>query len=308
VATQKPVRVDGVDYTQVTDLNGLYVFTDLMPGEYYVEFTAPGGYNFTHYHTTSAKEEADIEATDESLDSDAMMPWVGVSISDGGLEAELGAPFTYTFFYTNTDESRAAKNVVLSTLVPVGTTFIPGLSTMTCADGKTEAGTLCTFTLGELPAGDSGFATFTVQLADSDAEVPNELDVLVTLTQSAVARTQGISLGTGEDNMTIDAGLVRMDYNIQTPTPTESTNLPEGEQPQQPGRSIFLPALKVADPNVTASSLEQPEEVVEPQSEQQPEEVQPEELPAPEQAEQPAEGDASAQAVSLFLPNVEADQ
>jgi hypothetical protein len=178
---------------------------------------------------------------------------------------------------------------------------------MTCADGKTEAGTLCTFTLGELPAGESGFATLTVQLANTDAEVPDELDVLVTLTQSLVANTQMVALKAGDNNMTIDAGIVRVDDNLQTATPTESTNLPEQPQPQQPGRSIFLPALKVADPNVTASSLEQPVEVVEPQSEQQPEEVQPEEV-QPEQVEQPAEGDAPVQSVSLYLPDVEADQ
>jgi len=47
--------------SMMTDENGLYKFVDLEPGDYFVEFTLPGGYIFTH---------AD-KGGDESKDSDA---------------------------------------------------------------------------------------------------------------------------------------------------------------------------------------------------------------------------------------------
>jgi choice-of-anchor A domain-containing protein len=219
--------------TDTTDANGEYLFTGLNAGTYYVEFANVEGYSFTHYNVTGNSQDA--------ADNDPVVPVVEVSVSDGGVEGQFGQPLAYTFLYTNTDATLAASNVVISTTVPVGTSFTPDGSGWICA-----AGTVCTFTIPTVAANSSSSVTFVVTLGFTDAEVPDALELLVSLTQSTVARTEVVTLGEGETNLTVDAGLVRIEASLQTATPTAPTNLPGTGQPQA-RRAMFLPTVQSRD-------------------------------------------------------------
>lgn len=53
----------GEPLTTVTDGQGLYAFTDLMPGEYQVKFTAPSGFSFTITGGGDATTDSDVTST-----------------------------------------------------------------------------------------------------------------------------------------------------------------------------------------------------------------------------------------------------
>ena len=220
--------------TDTTDADGKYLFTELQPGSYYVEFASVDGYSYTHYNVNGNAQDAE--------DSDPLVPWVNVTISDGGLEGELGQPLVYTIFYTNTDVTLAATNVVISTTIPTGTSFVAASSNAGWVCSNPAAGNVCTLTLPTLAANTSGTATFVVLLSTSEPAVPDLLDIFVDLTQGTIARTQVVPLGAGESNLTVDAGLVIINSQLTTPTPTDPTNLPGGEQPHN--TFIFLPMVE----------------------------------------------------------------
>jgi uncharacterized repeat protein (TIGR01451 family) len=220
--------------SQNTNSNGNYLFTDLQPGAYYVEFASVAGYPFTHYNISGNGQD--------KLDSDPLVPWVDVTISDNGAEGEFGAPLTYTFFYTNTDATLAATNVVISTTIPTGTSFVADASDPNWNCTSAASGSICTLTLANVAANSSGSALFTVLVSDNSAVVPEMLDIAASLTQATLARTEVVTLAAGETNLTVDAGVVRIESNLTTATPTSPTNLPEGNQPSQ--EFIFLPSVQ----------------------------------------------------------------
>jgi uncharacterized repeat protein (TIGR01451 family) len=256
--------------TTTTDDKGNYSFSGLAEGSYYVIFTAPQDFNFTKYNVFNNETD--------TVDSDAQMAWVEVSVSDGNIDqAELGAPLTYTIYYTNTDPTRDATDVIITMQVPVGTTFLNGSQGLTCEGGNTGEGTICTLTIANLAANTSGSATFTVTLGEDELLVPDTLNFLVDLVHGGAARTQNVTLTLGEIVNSLDAGIVRIDANQTTATPPAATNLPPGEQPQQQWE-MFLPTLRVSDAPAETSS-------VAPQTEQ-----------------------TEAQANATFLPTVETEE
>ncbi|HSH74060.1 MAG TPA: hypothetical protein VLA09_00035, partial [Longimicrobiales bacterium] len=106
------------------------------------------------------------------------------TIPDGTLEitktgpdsVELGAQFTYTITFTNTDDDVAATNVVVRDTLPDGVIFVDA------SNGATESGRVVTWdTIASLAPGASGTETVTVQ-ADSTL-----LSVGDTLTNLAIA-------------------------------------------------------------------------------------------------------------------------
>ena len=222
--------------TTTTDADGKYLFTDLQPGSYYVKFATVQGYSFTRHNIGS----------NEAVDSDPLVPWLDVTISDGGVEADLGQPLTFTFFYTNTDATLAATNVVISTTIPTGTSFVAAASDAGWSCSDTAAGSVCTLTLANVPANSSGSVTFTVLLSASEPAVPDQLDLVASLTQNTPAQTSVVTLAPGETNLNVDAGIVLLGADLTVPTPTEPTNLPVSEQPQGQ-RQIFLPSVRTQE-------------------------------------------------------------
>jgi len=54
--------------TTTTDANGNYLFDDIYPGDYYVEFTAPAGYTASPQDATNNQSPATSDQTDSDVD------------------------------------------------------------------------------------------------------------------------------------------------------------------------------------------------------------------------------------------------
>ena len=221
--------------TDTTDGNGIYLFTGLPAGSYYVEFATPQGYIFTRYDVNSNSQDG--------TDSDALVPQVAIGVTDEGNEGEFGENVTYIVSYTNNDATRQATNVVITTTVPLGTSFVVTESSPSWSCTSVAEGGLCTFSAPTLAPNTSGTLLFVVRLQEIGSDVPDPLDLEVNLTHVTLARTLTFALAEGEVNRSLDAGLLRAVVLEQTPTPTDPTNLPEGEQPQQQ-LSTFLPSVE----------------------------------------------------------------
>ncbi|RJP53207.1 MAG: sortase [Anaerolineaceae bacterium] len=89
-----------------------------------------------------------------------------ITKDDGGITSSAGGVVTYTLNYANNGNSDAS-GVTITDDVPANTTFTAGASTpgWSCADGS-PAGTICTFTIGNLVAGGSGSVNFAVMVDD----------------------------------------------------------------------------------------------------------------------------------------------
>ncbi|MEM7128996.1 MAG: SdrD B-like domain-containing protein [Chloroflexota bacterium] len=159
---ETPLSVTG------TDSDGKYLFDDLAPGKYIVEFEIPYGYTLTHAYV----------GNDQAIDSNAQLtaPYVGRSESvtlqsgeanmtiDAGLVwappvlniqkvpainlARPGALITYTITYSNSGGSDAI-NVKIKEDIPQNTSVDLNRST---PGWQCESLGICTFTIGRLPA------------------------------------------------------------------------------------------------------------------------------------------------------------
>ncbi|MBP7355521.1 MAG: sortase, partial [Longilinea sp.] len=91
-------------------------------------------------------------------------PDLSIVKDDGGGSTVPGAVVIYTLTYANVG-NQDATGVVITDTVPLHTTFdLAGSSTgWSCVDND-PAGTLCTYTIGNLAAGASGTITFAVQV------------------------------------------------------------------------------------------------------------------------------------------------
>jgi len=83
---------------------------------------------------------------------------------DGGITSTAGGVIQYTLTYTNLGNSDSS-GVTITEIVPDNTVFNAGESTSgwSCPDGS-PAGTVCTYTVGGLPAGGSGSIIFAVSV------------------------------------------------------------------------------------------------------------------------------------------------
>ncbi len=90
-----------------------------------------------------------------------------ISNSDGGSVASADSYIVYTFTYANIGGLNAT-NVKITTDVPNKTTYLSMLSTggWICSP-NINAGSTCTFTIGDLLSGDSGYITFAVTVDSS---------------------------------------------------------------------------------------------------------------------------------------------
>ncbi|MDX1998431.1 MAG: IPTL-CTERM sorting domain-containing protein, partial [Thermoanaerobaculia bacterium] len=91
-------------------------------------------------------------------------PDLRITKTDGGVTTTAGRVVVYSIAYSNAG-NQAAAGVVLTETVPANSTFEPAESTAgwLCPGGP--SGTACTFSIGSLPAGDSGLVAFAVRVA-----------------------------------------------------------------------------------------------------------------------------------------------
>ena len=114
-------------------------------------------------------------ASDPTCTTVEAAPDLTVDKDDGDVTAAPGDDITYTLSYGNVG-NQDATGVTLTETVPDNTTFNAAASPgWTCTpDGS--AGSTCTFDVGDLAAGDSGTATFTVTVDNPVAAGTEEID------------------------------------------------------------------------------------------------------------------------------------
>jgi len=107
-------------------------------------------------------DNSDNEASDFTPLNAA--PNLGVSKDDGGITVVPGDIITYTVTFANTG-NQGATGVVLTETVPANTTFTG--TGWTCTPPTGVAGSVCTFSIGDLDAGFGGSEIFVVTTAIS---------------------------------------------------------------------------------------------------------------------------------------------
>jgi uncharacterized repeat protein (TIGR01451 family) len=108
-----------------------------------------------------------VDNTDGDTTPVEAAPDLALAKSDGDVSTVPGGAVVYALDYAN-NGSQDATGVLITETVPAHTTFdatgsSPG---WICADGS-PAGTLCTFTVGDLAAGDAGSVDFGVRVVDT---------------------------------------------------------------------------------------------------------------------------------------------
>ncbi len=236
---------DAVVGTTQTDVNGKYLFEDLQPGVYYVEFdldTLPADYGPTGQDSGS----------DDTVDSDADAT-TGRTVRttlDGG-ESDLSWDFgiykpaglgDYVWFDTDADgiqdsDEPGIENVTVNLLDESGAVLGTTQTTSTGFyefRGLKPGDYIVQFIL---PAGHG----FTLQEEGLDAAVDSDAD-------RATGRSRLVSLVAGEFNGTIDAGMAsgsvlsaieaevasRASQSNPTPTPVPPTAVPTAQPTAQP--------------------------------------------------------------------------
>jgi len=188
--------------TTPTDADGLYTFTDLAPGDYVVEFVLPGGFVFTAKDAGDDALDSDADTATGKTDTFTLAEGEENLTLDAGLQqtGSLG-DFVWEDLDGNglQDAGEPGVEGVTVNLLDPNDGFAVLATTTTDADG------LYTFT--DLAPGDyvvefvlPGGFVFTTKDAGDDA-LDSDAD-------AATGRTDTVTLAAGEDNLTLDAGLV----------------------------------------------------------------------------------------------------
>ena len=227
---------DGTTATTATDANGIYTFTNLLPGlTYTVTFTPPTG-----FASTTANSGADDTADSDGLtvvvpplqpgqhnptfDSGFVRTVATLRLSKQVMTAPIliqpGAVVTYTLRYTNVGNGPAA-GVVITETVSAHTKYFARSSSSGwgCADGA-AAGTLCLLPVGDLQPGQSGQVIFAVKV---DLGVSAGTSIF----NAALISHQGVAGVSAEASSTIIG----------------PTDIPVGPEPGQNNLRLFLPLV-----------------------------------------------------------------
>ena len=185
-----------------TAADGSYLFNNLYPGDYQVQFTAPDGFEFTTANQGS-DDELDSDADSNGLTQSVTLTSGENNLSlDAGL-VQLASLGDYVFADNNGDGIQnsgdtALEGVTVQLRDGNGNVIA---STTTAADGS--------YLFNNLTPGDyqvqftapDGFE-FTTANQGSDDELDSDAD--------SNGLTQSVTLTSGENNLSLDAGLVQL--------------------------------------------------------------------------------------------------
>ncbi len=152
---------------------------------------------------------ADTDTGNNEDDEDTnivAVPDLTISKTDGGIASGPGQTVVYTISYDNIGDQNAT-GVVITETVPANTTFDVGMSTVgwgCLPDGN--AGSVCTFTVGNLNVGGGGAIDYAIIIDDP---LPTNVKVIVNAVSIADDGTNGMDSNpadnTGGDNTPVGA-------------------------------------------------------------------------------------------------------
>ena len=235
--------------TITTDATGHYLFSNLPAGNYTVGFALPSAGFFFSPPNQGNNDAVDSDAgqngqtgtislaagqTDLTVDAGIFAPpnlVVKKFAIQNGAAVQPGDTIIYSFAYTNTGKADAT-GVTLKEIVPQFTTFDATNSSTgwDCAGGSIAAGTICTFTIGNLPANSSVASTikFAVKL---DLLLPAEAKAVINQVTIADDGQHGTPPGGQTNTSTVTTEIVN------------PTNLDDAPEPTL-NRAIFLPLIQ----------------------------------------------------------------
>ena len=250
-ATGQPVLVAGQPLTDTTDANGLYLFDNLPPGDYYVIFdltTLPLTYGVTPPNAGDDALDSDANPEtgetgstgflpsgeeDLALDMGIAAPNLELDKTANSTQIQLGGVVLYTLAYRNSGYGMA-QEVVIRETVPNYTTYVAAESSAgwSCADGA-GSGAVCTFRVGSVAHGEQGSVIFALRVAT--AVDPNQVQI---------RNVANIINGNGEPEDAIENNESEADVIVTLPTALEQVDEPTSDGPAANQVFLYLPAVQ----------------------------------------------------------------
>ncbi|WP_250855349.1 SdrD B-like domain-containing protein, partial [Anabaena sp. PCC 7938] len=218
--------------TTTTDGNGLYSFTNLQPGDYKVQFVQPTGFN--------AVSLANVGG-DDSVDSDGLISDV-VNLSPGENDTTVDSGFYKTAslgdFVFNDGNNNGIQDAGEAGVAGVTVTLTGGGADgliSTTADNTTITTTTNAsgnYNFAELTPGQEyqvGFSNLPAgyQFTQADAGTDDALD---SDANTSTGKTQIVTLASGENNTTLDAGIYQNAGDLSITKTNGLTTVSPGQQ------------------------------------------------------------------------------
>ncbi|MCI9888961.1 carboxypeptidase regulatory-like domain-containing protein [Micrococcales bacterium 31B] len=220
--------------TTTTDAEGHYIFTDLQPGDYVVEFVAPDGSKFTPANAGS----------DDAVDSDADVTTgkTGVITLQSGdrnmtVDAGIYKPGSIGDTVWEDTNNNGQQDE--------GEPGVPGV-TVTLEDGDGNTITTTTtdedghYTFPNLPPGD--YVVVVEKPEGTDFTTPNQGDDTTDSDVDGGGKSPVITIDSGEDDTTVDAGVTPIPGKIGDTVwnDTNSNGVQDSGEPGVPNVTVNL--------------------------------------------------------------------
>jgi len=216
--------------TTTTDANGFYLFTDLEPGDYAIRVELPAaGYQFTTSDQLDDAFDSDVNTetgisplttldpseNDRTMDVGIVaLPSLNVEKQATTSAVQPGGIVVYAITYSNTGVGDST-GVKLTEVVPRDTRYVVDGSSegWVCEGGAVEAGTICSFNIGALPAGSKSTEDilFVVRAENSIDSNTKTIDNQVLINDDGLA-------GPSASGQSVDSAIIE----IQRPTALEA--------------------------------------------------------------------------------------